>query len=251
MDALSRVLRSRSEFSHREFLLAARWASETAATAAMRGAHYAACVAAEWFSPERVADYLAREIPFRDEAERLLIEAAPSTVEAAVDLGCGDGRLAALVSRTWPNAFVTALDNSEPMLARARTRFAGSPQLRLIVHDLCEPLPDFGLVDLAVSGLAIHHLDDQRKIALFREVHDQLRPGGALINLDLFRAPNRRAHERFQELIGRHDDDPSDRPCTLLRQLDDLREAGFRQVDCWFKWRELGLVVAVRSGSRQ
>jgi tRNA (cmo5U34)-methyltransferase len=202
----------------------------------------------EWSDSERVGEYLAREIPFRAEAERLLVEAAPASVEAALDLGCGDGRLAALIWDTWPNATVTALDDSEPMLDRARRRFEGSAQVRVIAHDLRDRIPALGPVDLVVSGLAIHHLDDERKDALFREVHELLGAGGTFINLDLFSAPSERAHERFRELIGRRRDDPSDRLRPLSEELDSLRRVGFMQVDCWFKWRELAMVVGVRPG---
>jgi len=200
----------------------------------------------EWSDSERIEDYLKREIPFRDEAERIALEAAPQVVDAALDLGSGDGRLAQLVVENWPGAEVLAVDNSIPMLARARARFADAPNVRVEAHDLENRLPAFGPINLAVSGLAIHHLADRRKQALFGEVYSLLRPGGAFINLDLFSSPSQRAHERFRELIGRREEDPADRLCALDDELRFLRDAGFVRVDCWLKWRELGLVVGYR-----
>ena len=61
------------------------------------------------FATERLrpsADLLAR-IPL----------AAPAAI---VDLGCGAGESTALLAGRWPEAEITALDNSPRMLARAR-----------------------------------------------------------------------------------------------------------------------------------
>jgi SAM-dependent methyltransferase len=97
---------------------------------------------------------------------------------------------------------------------------------------------------VAVSALAIHHLEDVRKRALFSEIHAFLRPGGVFVNLDLVAAASNNQHERFRQAIGRPEDDPADRLAGLCDQLRWLREAGFRDVDCQFKWLQLVLVVA-------
>jgi len=62
----------------------------------------------------------------RAAGEAVLVEAMPAAPERVLDLGCGDGRLAALVLDTRASvAEVIAVDISAPMLARARERFAG------------------------------------------------------------------------------------------------------------------------------
>jgi SAM-dependent methyltransferase len=99
-----------------------------------------------------------------------------------------------------------------------------------------------------VSGLAIHHLEDERKRALFEEIHSALVPGGVFANLDLVLSASPRLHERFRREIGRVDDDPTDRLADLSDQMGWLREAGFAEVDCHFKWLELALVLAVKAG---
>lgn len=202
----------------------------------------------EWGDPERVAEYLAREIPHRDVAEEMLLEALPPQVERFVDLGTGDGRLLAAIRDRRPAAAAVGLDISEPMLARAAERFAADPQVELRVHDLALPLTGLGPIDAAVSGLAIHHLEHDRKRALFAEAHALLTPGGVFANLDLVASASTRLHERFRREIGRTEDDPTDRLADLAEQMDWLREAGFAEVDCHFKWLELALVVAVKDG---
>ena len=88
-----------------------------------------------------------------------------------LDLGCGDGKLAAVVLEARPEAAeAICIDRSEPMLDLARQRFAGEPRARLVEHDLDQPLPDLGPFDVVVSGFAIHHLEDERKQSLLAEV---------------------------------------------------------------------------------
>jgi tRNA (cmo5U34)-methyltransferase len=200
-------------------------------------------VLGEWSDPERVAEYLAREIPYRDVAERMLLEALPEQIERFLDLGTGDGRLLALINEHHPRAQGVGIDSSRPMLDRAAARFAGEPLIALCEHDLADSLTDPAPVDAVVSALAIHHLPDQRKRALFSEIHELLAPGGVFVNLDLVASPTPELHERFRQAIGRERDDPTDALAGLCEQLDWLGEAGF-QVDCRFKWLELALIVA-------
>lgn len=197
----------------------------------------------EWSDPERVAEYLSREIPHRQTAEAMLLQALPDRVGRVLDLGTGDGRLIALVREAHPEAAALGLDSSEPMLSQARQRFATDPTVELNLHDLREPLPQAEPFDAIVSGLAIHHLEDDRKRELFAEIHSLLAPGGVFLNLDLVEAPTRELHERFRREIGRPEDDPADRLADLGDQLDWLRAAGFADADCHFKWLQLTLVV--------
>jgi SAM-dependent methyltransferase len=203
-------------------------------------------VAGEWADPGRVAEYLSRQIPHRLTAEELLLEALPPQVERFLDLGTGDGRMLALVRGRHPRARALGLDNSEPMLTRAAERFAADPLVELRSCDLGRRLAEPGPFDAIVSGLAIHHLEDERKRELFGEIQALLRPGGVFANLDLVSPASAQLHERFRREIGRAEDDPTDRLADLSAQLGWLREAGFGEVDCHFKWLELALMVAVR-----
>lgn len=75
-----------------------------------------------------------------------------------------------------------------------------------------------------------------------------LAPGGVFANLDLVSSASPQLHERFRREIGRAEDDPTDRLAGLAEQLQWLRDAGFAEVECHFKWLELALVVAVIRG---
>ena len=200
----------------------------------------------EWSDPERVTEYLSREIPHRQIAEEMLLEALPNHVNRFLDLGTGDGRLLRLVRQRFPEARAIGLDSSEPMLAQAADRMGGDPGIELRAHDLRTSLAESGTFDAVVSGLAAHHLEDERKRELFGEIHALLTPGGVFANLDLVKSSTPQLHERFRAEIGRQEDDPTDRLAGLCEQLTWLREAGFEAVECHCKWMELALMVGLK-----
>ena len=206
----------------------------------------------EWKDPGRAESWPSyREgLPQISAAEELLFDhliAGP--VARVLDLGTGDGHLLAGVARVCPEAAAVGVDLSPAMVGAARERFAGAEGVEFEVHDLMDPLPaGLGEFDLILSGLAIHHLPDERKRALFAEVLDRLRPGGAFYNLDCVSSPTPELSALSQRALGldRRDPDPSDQPAPLGDQLEWLKEAGFDPVDCHWKWLELCLFGGIR-----
>lgn len=205
-----------------------------------------------WPNADHVRRYLeaADTIPHRREGEGVLLELLPVRVDRFLDLGCGDGRLTALVLTAHPHAEAVAVDFSPPMLTAARERFADDDRVEVIEHDLNRTLPDVGPVDAVVSSFAIHHVEDDRKRGLAGEVLDRLRVGGVFANLEHVASPTERLHLDFLAAIGTDpaDDDPSNRLAPVEDQLEWLRSAGYADVDCHWKWRELALLVGVRPG---
>jgi SAM-dependent methyltransferase len=118
---------------------------------------------------ERVSGYLAQagEFPHRDEGEGVLLDHVPRQARRVLDLGTGGGRLLGMLLADRPEMRGVGLDFSELMLAEARRSFDGEERAELIVHDLGEPLPALGRFDAVVSSFAIHHLEHERKRALY------------------------------------------------------------------------------------
>jgi tRNA (cmo5U34)-methyltransferase len=203
-----------------------------------------------WTSPEHALDYLSRadKIPHRTEGERTMLEFIPADASRILDLGSGDGRLLGLVLAGRPPAEAVALDFSATMLDRLRQRFAANPRIQVIEHDLSNPLPDLGHFDAIVSSLAIHHLTHARKRELYSEIFASLNPRGIFCNLEHVASPTPKLHDSFLFAIDHtpETEDPSNKLLDLETQLAWLRQIGFDDVDCHWKWRELALLAGVR-----
>jgi tRNA (cmo5U34)-methyltransferase len=206
--------------------------------------------AAEWGTEEHAHKYLSRAdgYPRRDEGERALLEFVPAGARRMLDLGTGGGRLLGLVMGHGDGLTGVGVDVSEPMLRSARERFEGDHRVQLVHHDLAEPLPALGRFDVVVSSFAIHHLEHERKRALYGEVLELLAPGGLFANLEHVASATPRLNLAFIEAIGETTDDvdPSDRTIGVETQLAWLRELGYEDVDCHWKWREMALLAGVR-----
>ncbi|MEX0971809.1 MAG: class I SAM-dependent methyltransferase [Solirubrobacterales bacterium] len=205
----------------------------------------------EWTNDEqRVDGYLARadEFPHRLEGEGVLLDHVPRDASRVLDLGTGDGRLLALLQPDRAAMRGVGLDFSALMLAEARKRFAGDERIELVEHDLSAPLPALGRFDAVVSSFAIHHLGDERKRSLYGEAFDLLEPGGVFANFEHVASPTPRLHEAFFAAIDEplENEDPSDRTLDVETQLGWLRELGFDDVDCYWKWLEMALLIGVK-----
>jgi SAM-dependent methyltransferase len=199
-----------------------------------------------WRDQAQVDEYLHRidALEPRRAAEAVLVDHLPDRPRRLLDLGAGDGRLAALVALACPALEeVVLVDSSRPMRARAKERFGGDGRVGIIDHDLANDITSFGRFDIVVSGFAIHHLSDQRKRSLYREVAKMLDAGGRFLNLDVVASATPELHRTFLDAIGRAEDDPEDQLAPVEDQLRWLRESGLDQVDCLWRWRGFALLV--------
>lgn len=206
----------------------------------------------QWTSSDHALDYLARadQIPHRTEGEAVLLEQVPQDVKRILDLGTGDGRLLALLKIDRPQTKGIALDFSPAMLKAVRARFDNDPTVAVVEHNLDNPLPEWDPFDAVVSSFSIHHCTDDRKRSLYTEIFQLLRPGGVFCNLEHVASSTPALHERFLHRIGYslESEDPSNKLLDVETQLTWLREIGFADVDCFWKWLELALLVGIKPG---
>lgn len=169
-----------------------------------------------------------------------------------LDLGAGTGLVSAHVFGAFPHAEIELLDASEPMLDQARASL-GSAVAAVHVADLAgDPLPA-GPFDAVVSALAIHHLSDPDKRALFARIRDVLAPGGLFVNAEQLAGPDPMLEDAYvarwvqdchalgaseREIADSTERQRFDRCADLESQLRWLREAGFPVVDALYRaWR--------------
>ncbi|MGW0216505.1 class I SAM-dependent methyltransferase [Micromonospora chokoriensis] len=170
-----------------------------------------------------------------------------------LDLGAGTGLLSLLLAAAVPGVRLTLVDGAPAMLARATDQLDARSVPHLTVHaDLADELPP-GRYDAVVSALAIHHLDDAGKRALYRRAAAALAPGGVFVNAEQVAGPTPELDRRYdevwleqitelgaspEEIAGSRGRMRHDRPATVADQCRWLAEAGLVDVDCYFKeWR--------------
>lgn len=203
-----------------------------------------------WSTTEHALGYLAKadSIPHRTEGEAVLLDYIPTTAKRMLDLGTGDGRLMSLLKIDRPSATGIALDFSPIMVEKAQARFQGDDSIQVMNHNLDDTLPDLGKFDAIVSSFAIHHVTHDRKQSLYQEIFHLLNPGSVFANLEHVASPNQKIHIQFLTKIGYtpENEDPSNKLLDVETQLGYLREIGFADVDCYWKWLELALLIGIK-----
>jgi tRNA (cmo5U34)-methyltransferase len=188
------------------------------------------------------------------------LELIPADPETIVDLGAGSGLFSAMIRAAFPSARLHLMDFSQPMLDLARERMGDDARVQYTLSDYTAvPLPE--LCDAIVSSLSIHHLEDERKRALLPRVFAALRPGGVFVNADHIAGPTPALESRYQQrwlaevrALGATEQQIAD---SLYRQQEDrrtpvapqlawLREAGFEDVDCWYKHSSFAVLTGKR-----
>lgn len=214
-----------------------RWAAEAKAREAKRA------------EPLR---YAAALLPFEKDDEFTIL-----------DLAAGTGMAARAIMDFYPNCKAVLADFSNAMMSEgAKVLEPYEGRYRYVEFDLRQsvwpaeiPVP----IDSAITSQAIHHMPDDRKASLFREVFERLKPGGWYVNYEPFKADDLKIEDTWQRVNDRFDPSlaykrihrsPQEESqhqnhvrymMELDRQVDLFREAGFEAVDVY--WKQLDYAI--------
>ena len=157
--------------------------------------------------------------------------------EAAIDAGCGTGRVTELLLEKLPEGSVLAVDRSRAMVEAAERRFAGDPRVRVKRQDLLD-LEVEERVDLIFSTATFHWIRDHDR--LFGRLSSAVKPYGRLVAQCGGEGNISRATKAIKETVeeerfrgyfeGWEDDKYYADPQTAARRLE---AAGFEEVETW------------------
>lgn len=181
-----------------------------------------------------------------------------------LDLGAGTGMLSAVVAEAFPSAELTLFDYSPRMLAQARDLLG--EEVELLTGDMYEGIPS-GPWDAVISALAIHHMTDSGKRAVYEAAFRELGPGGIFVNAEHVLGETAALQEHYADWHRRQAFEKGlteaewqdtvermshDHLTPLSLQLAWLREIGMTDVDCLLKDHGFAVIFGrrpVRGGS--
>jgi len=202
---------------------------------------------------DRYTEAIQRCVPRYDEMLSMLFAYLPRHLspKRILELGCGSGNLTLQVADYFPSSEITVVDFSEEMLSICSDRLR-EKRFVVVKSDFKELVFPEESFDLVLSSIAIHHLRDEDKQVLFANIHRWLSKTGVLVFADQFRGAAdfiyethlRRWYEEARKK-GVADGDwdewmqhqsQHDFHAPLACHLDWLRNAGFRDVDCLWRY---------------
>jgi len=191
-----------------------------------------------------------------------------------LELGSGTGNLTAKIFRSFPQASITCIDGSSEMLKAAEARLRRHKgQIVFLRRNLEDPSWNTSLdrFHVIASARTLHHLSDQRKRALYKQIFDMLMKGSCFVNGDLIKSEHDILNRKYEEIWARHIKKKTkeilgidrsieevkqkiheaaakegDRPASVEDQLGWLRESGFKAVDCVWKYFHMAVVVGFK-----
>jgi tRNA (cmo5U34)-methyltransferase len=213
-------------------------------------------------------DMLHRSIPQYVEMRNLVTEMASEYVikrTDVVDLGCSNGlALMPLVHQFGALNRYLGLEISPPMLEAARARFKGYIEAGVVEIrecDLREGLP-YCEASVILSVLTLQFVPIEHRQRLLDQCYASLRPRGAFILVEKVLGASAaldetmvRQYYAFKRESGYSDEEIRRKrlalegvlvPMTARWNEDLLRQTGFREVDCFWRWQNFGAWIAVK-----
>ena len=212
---------------------------------------------------EKMDDFFTARVDGYDEHMRSNIEGAsafykytaellPKTSEAKVlDLGCGTGLELEEYFKVNPSAAVTGIDLTEAMLNALKGKYPDKNLTLICGSYFDEPFGN-NVYDAAVSVESLHHFKREKKLGLYRKLHEALKGDGYFVLTDYFAESEELETEYFHNLDeikreeGLAEDEfyHYDTPLTVEHEAEVLKEAGFSKVEIMSRWESTCTILA-------
>lgn len=165
-----------------------------------------------------------------DRARRALVDqSALRAYFRVLDIGCGTGSLAVLVKTLYPAVQVVGVDPDPKGLAIARRKAEAAGLSIKFDRGFGDALgyPDASF-DRVLSSMMFHHVPDEEKPRMLREIRRVLKPGGRLELLD-FDGPDGGLHGALGRLLHSHARLRGNSEDRVLQLLEEAGLSGARR----------------------
>lgn len=214
-------------------------------------------------------DMLQRSIPDYDNMRDLVVKVGSAFVKygfSITDIGCSNGlAIEPFVKRFGDGARYYLYDVSEPMLKKAREKFSEKIDARIVTvehYDITQGIPTTHVNGLILSILTLQFTPIEYRQKIVKSVFDALPVGGAFILVEkvlgntadiddmmvheYYGIKSENAYTEKQIRDKRKSLEGVLVPVTARWNEDLLREAGFRQIDCFWRYLNFAGWVAIK-----
>lgn len=211
--------------------------------------------------------YVRKHVPFYDEIHRMVAEISDWFVRdggTVYDLGTSTGECVLRIHKRHlaRNIRFVAVDSSREMLEKAKVKLAAVRNVDFVLANLNESF-QFKESDLVTAILILQFLDQSSRPRLLREIYNGLKNGGALLIVEKLLAKTSRFETMWTELhhdskrrVGVSEHEIAAKaasirgvmtPLSLAENVQLIRQAGFQDVDVFFKWYNWIGLIAVKT----
>ena len=213
-----------------------------------------------WREAARVAEYIERTDRSEDrgagfEVMTKLVPWAADVPFRLLDIGSGQGIVAAAFLDAYPQCTAFGLDISEAMIEEGESRMTRfGERFSYVLGDfgggyLPAAVTTLGPFDVVVSSKAIHHLAPEEIERLYGLVFANLSSGGCFFNFDAAAPPDQFLKDLFRfvrkssgaqrrkdnQIRTLEEGETHSQDTMLVDHLRFLTNAGFASVDCFYK----------------
>lgn len=210
-------------------------------------------------------DMLKRSIPQYDLMRESVFNIASHVMKdnsRILDIGTSRGEAIARIVETFPENKYYCIEQSKPMLEVAAERFKDNKNVSVLNSDLKEGIPGAYCFDIILSILTIQFIPIEYRQFIIQSIYNKLLPGGVFVYVEKILGQTATIDKMMVDIYlnMKKDNGYSDRqiiekklslegvlvPVTAKWNEELLKMAGFRSVDCFWRWMNFSGWIAYK-----
>lgn len=228
-------------------------------------------MASDWKFDEKIVpifnEHVRQSVPMYDEFHRMITDISAWFLEDGTnmyDIGSSTGEVFKNIVDKYPKKDINfiGIDNSKEMVEKSLESFEGKENITFKYGDLTKENIKFKNACLATSVLTLQFISHRHRQDIVNKVYEGLNEGGCLIVVEKVVGSNARFNEMWIEMYhemkirnGLTEEQVFNkasairgvmRPYTVQENIEMLNNAGFKDVDTFFKWNNFAGFVAIK-----